>query len=217
VPRLVVQAASVGLHPRRRHEGFSGTQRTDWYNAGVDSGEASTTPKVACDAMCGGLARWLRALGVDASYVPGITDQELVEQALADGRVLISSDGKLFERRLLASGRLRGLRLPVGLKLQEQLRFVVRELKLVPRFPRCTLCNGRLAAVSRAEVADLVPARSLIWAREFYRCTDCRHVYWEGTHWRRIQAVRRRITRDVTGRGPLTDQPPDTENIVDTQ
>ena len=150
-------------------------------------------PKIACDAMCGGLARWLRVLGIDTSYTPGIEDGELVAHALAEGRVVLSSDGKLFERRAFTTAQLRGLRLPVGLKLQEQVRFVVRELKLVPGFPRCTLCNGELDAVTRAEVADVVPARSLIWATEFYRCRACRHVFWEGTHWRRIQAVRERF------------------------
>jgi uncharacterized protein with PIN domain len=151
--------------------------------------------RIACDAMCGGVARWLRLLGVDTSYKPGIEDGELVERALGEGRVVISSDGKLFERRLFTTGRLRGVQLPVGLKLQEQLRFVVRELRLSPAFPRCSLCNGGLDAVPRGEVGDVVPARSLIWAREFYRCRDCGHIFWEGTHWRRIRAVR----ADVAG------------------
>jgi uncharacterized protein len=143
--------------------------------------------------MCGGLARWLRALGADASYTPGIDDADLVTHALAERRTVLSSDGKLFERRPLASGQLRGVRLPVGLKLLDQLRYVVHALHIAPAFPRCTLCNGELLTVSRAEVADVVPARSLIWAQAFYRCAACRHVYWEGTHWRRIAAVRARM------------------------
>jgi hypothetical protein len=143
--------------------------------------------------MCGGVARWLRVLGVNASYTPGIEDGMLVKQALAEGRVVLSSDGKLFERRVFTTGELRGLRLPVGLKLLEQLRFVVSALGLSTGFPRCTLCNGELASVSRAEVGDVVPARSLVWATEFYRCRACGHVFWEGTHWRRIRAVRDKI------------------------
>jgi uncharacterized protein with PIN domain len=143
--------------------------------------------------MCGGLARWLRVLGVDTSYTPGIEDGELVRQADADGRVVVSSDGKLFERRGFTTRRVRGVRLPVGLKLLEQVRFVVRELGVQPAFPRCTLCNGELEEVSRADVADVVPARSLIWKRDFYRCIECRHVFWEGTHWQRIRAAEAQI------------------------
>lgn len=154
--------------------------------------------------MCGGVARWLRVLGVDASYTPGIDDGELVRQALAERRVVVSSDGKLFERRVFTTGELPGVRLPVGLKLLPQLQFVVRRLNITPGFPRCSLCNGELNAVSRADVGDVVPARSLVWAQEFYRCGDCRQVFWEGTHWRRIHAVLSQLT------DALDDPPPPT-------
>jgi len=146
--------------------------------------------------MCGGLARWLRVLGVDASYTPGIDDGELVQHALDDGRTVISCDRKLFERRLFARGQLGGLRMPVGLRLREQLRFVASRLDLPMGFPRCAACNGELAPVQRSDVADVVPARSLVWAREFFRCRRCQHVFWEGTHWRRIRAVRADLERD---------------------
>ena len=146
-------------------------------------------PRIACDAMCGGLARWLRLLGVDTVYAPAIEDAELVQLALAEGRTVVSSDQKLFERRVLASGELPGICLPVGLPLREQVRFVARRLRLRPGFPRCTRCNGKLQPVGRAEIADVVPARSLVWARRFYRCERCAHVFWEGTHWRRIRPM----------------------------
>ncbi len=152
--------------------------------------------------MCGGLARWLRVLGVDASYSPGIDDAGLVAHALSEVRVVISSDGKLFERRVFTTGELRGLFLPVGLALHNQLLHVARELALTPAFPRCTLCNGELAAVERSTVADVVPARSLIWAKDFYRCTRCGHVFWEGTHWRRIRAVRDLLAGGTDDGGP---------------
>jgi len=82
------------------------------------------------------------------------------------------------------------LLVPVGLKLREQVRFVSDRLALKPGFPRCAACNGELGRVTRAEVADVVPARSLIWVGEFYRCQRCNHVFWEGSHWRRIGPVR---------------------------
>lgn len=171
------------------------------YNARVPEQGSDQPLKVACDAMCGGLARWLRVLGVDTTYTPGISDGELVRQALDEQRVVVSSDGKLFERRLFTTGQVRSLRLPVGLKLIDQVRFVVRRLGVQPGFPRCTTCNGELWAVDRAEVGDVVPARSLIWSREFYRCGRCRHVFWEGTHWQRIQAVRSKLLSETADGG----------------
>ncbi|MFH0981217.1 MAG: Mut7-C RNAse domain-containing protein [Planctomycetota bacterium] len=149
--------------------------------------------RLACDAMCGGLARWLRVIGYDTFYREGIADGELVELALAHDRVVISSDGKLLERRLFTTGRLQAVALPRGLKLHDQLDYVARALRLAIGDARCTRCNGELIPASRDEVGDRVPARSLIWAKQFFRCADCTQVFWDGTHWRRIAAVRQRI------------------------
>ena len=143
--------------------------------------------------MCGGLARWLRAIGHDTFYREGIDDRELVEIALAQSRVVITSDGKLLQRRLFTTGRLRAVALPPGLKLLDQVEYVARAVRLTVGDARCTRCNGELVLVSRDEVADRVPARSLIWARKFFRCAGCEHVFWDGTHWRRIAEVRHRI------------------------
>lgn len=155
----------------------------------------AAAPRFACDAMCGGLARWLRLLGHDASYTAHIEDAALAEHAVAERRVVLSSDRRLFERRLFTTGQLRGLLLPVGLMLDEQVLFVFARFTLRAGEPRCTTCNGPLERVARADVADRVPARSLIWTDEFQRCTRCGQVYWRGTHWRRIEALKARLAQ----------------------
>lgn len=149
--------------------------------------------RLAADAMCGGLARWLRLLGVDTTHTPGIEDGALLRHALAEDRLVLSADRRLFERRLLAAGRLRGLLLPVGLRLHEQVAFVVGRLMIRGALPRCAACNGELAPATRAEVAGEVPARSLIWTQDFCRCGGCGRIFWEGTHWRRIRGVMREL------------------------
>lgn len=158
-----------------------------------------TPARIACDAMCGGLARWLRALGHDTFYRAGIDDAELVDVARREDRLLISSDGKMFERRLIVDGTVRALLLPRGLRRLDQVEFVVRQLRLPVLPTRCTQCNGELMPVARDEVAADVPARSLVWAREFYRCASCRQVFWDGTHWERIDKVRRRLAEKTGG------------------
>ena len=82
-----------------------------------------------CDAMLGGLARWLRAAGYDAEYEYGIDDAKLVRRAEAEGRILLSSDGGVFERNPVKSGRVRSLFVPRQLGKMEQLAFVLRELR----------------------------------------------------------------------------------------
>ena len=146
--------------------------------------------RFACDAMCGGLARWLRAIGYDAAWSEGIDDSDLVEMARREGRILISSDSKIFERKVIASGEVKALFLPRGLKRLAQLEFVVSRLGLRVREPRCMSCGGRLERVRKEDVADEVPAKSLVWAHAFYRCSQCKKVFWEGSHWRHIESVR---------------------------
>jgi uncharacterized protein with PIN domain len=146
--------------------------------------------RIACDAMFGGVARWLRMFGADTAFTPGIADAAIVSAALKESRIVVSSDRRLFERRAFTSGKLRGLFVPVGMPLDEQIRFVVNALALQPGFPRCTRCNGELVPVRRDEVADVVPARTLAWMREYHRCIECGGVFWEGTHWRRIADMR---------------------------
>jgi uncharacterized protein with PIN domain len=150
--------------------------------------------RFACDAMCGGLARWLRAIGYDTSFTPDVDDAELVEHCACEQRVLISADGRLFERRAITSGQVRALRLPRGLRLRQQLEWVVLAMRLDVRPPRCTACNGTLRPVRRDEVQHIVPARSLVWADEFYCCYSCGKAFWNGTHWMRMQRVRERLT-----------------------
>lgn len=147
-------------------------------------------PRFACDAMCGGLARWLRALGYDARFWASIDDGELVRLAQHEGRIVISSDSRLFERRLIRDGTVAAVFLPRGLKRLDQVRFTVSRLGLRVREPRCMSCGGELRAAAAEEVGDRVPARSLIWATRFFECRACGRVLWNGSHWRRIEAVR---------------------------
>lgn len=47
-------------------------------------------PAFFCDAMLGGLARWLRAAGYDALFEYGIDDADLIHRCRNDGRILLS-------------------------------------------------------------------------------------------------------------------------------
>jgi uncharacterized protein with PIN domain len=146
-------------------------------------------PRFACDAMLGGLARWLRAAGYDATWEEGIDDWELVRQALREGRVLLTSDTGIQRIGIVRDGEVPSLFIPHGLGKTEQLAFVRERLQLPLRSPRCMACGGELAEVPRESVASRVPANTFAWQRHFYECAACRRLFWQGTHWRRIAAT----------------------------
>ena len=104
-------------------------------------------PTFACDAMLGGLARWLCAAGYDACWTEGIDDWDLVRQAQREGRLLLSSDTGIFRIGVVRDGDVQALFVPHGLNKSQQLAFVLKELGLRPRTPRCMACGGALIEV----------------------------------------------------------------------
>jgi len=139
-----------------------------------------------CDAMLGGLARWLRAAGYDAEFQYGIEDAELIDRARDSGRMILSSDGPLFDRNVIKNGPIRALYVPQQLSKFEQLKFVMRRLKLSRLAPRCMACGGELAEVPKHEVTGEAPPLAYRNCQRFWRCRRCGKLLWRGTHWNRI-------------------------------
>ena len=146
-------------------------------------------PDFVCDAMLGGLARWLRAAGYDAEFACGVDDRRLVSRALATGAVLLSSDGQIFKRNVIKHKTAKALFVPPGLGKIEQLEFVLGELGLPVRpQPRCMSCGGSLEEVDRQAVRGEAPPKAYAACDQFWRCGRCRKLFWRGSHWRKITA-----------------------------
>ncbi len=141
-----------------------------------------------CDAMLGGLAKWLRAAGYDAYYAregTDVSDRTLTAKALQEGRVLLTSDEGFLERKPVRDGSMGFLMVP-HLPLEDQLRIVVEHFQLVRRQSRCMVCSGGLDTASPEAVADRVPPGVLRDHERFFLCRDCGRAFWHGTHWQRI-------------------------------
>jgi len=149
-----------------------------------DSGD--NRPRFFCDAMLGGLARWLRAAGYDALFEYGIDDGDLVDRCRADGRILLSCDGPMFQCNVIKSAQVRALRVPRGLSNVEALRFVRGELGLSIGKPRCMACGGELEEVPKHTVAGEAPPLAYRNCERFWRCQRCGRLLWQGTHWQKI-------------------------------
>lgn len=137
------------------------------------------------DVHLGTLARRLRLLGVDTAYANDRDDDALIEQANAQGRVLLTKDrGLLCRRKLQSGGYVRGAR------ADAQLRDVLgRFAPPLAAWTRCPACNGPLGAASLAEVEDLLRPGTRRTYHEFARCADCGRAYWRGAHSARLEAI----------------------------
>jgi uncharacterized protein with PIN domain len=147
-------------------------------------------PRVLADEMVGSLARYLRFMGCDTTYAHGWSDDEIVQRARVEDRIVVTRDRRLSQRApkslLLSSTHLEG-----------QVREVwaaFPDLTPAVRFERCTLCNGTLSRIEPRELAsrdDGIPWERVAVGLPLYRCEACGHLYWEGSH---TAGVRRRLS-----------------------
>jgi hypothetical protein len=139
------------------------------------------------DVHLGRLAAFLRLAGFDVLYDRASGDTELAEIAGSTGRILLSRDQALFERRIITHGYWVRSTAPA-----RQLAEVVRRFDLgrtARPFTRCVVCNGATALVRREDVAERVPPSSRRLHDDYRRCADCGRVYWKGTHYTRLERV----------------------------
>jgi uncharacterized protein with PIN domain len=173
----------------------------------------NVTFRFAADRMLGRLARMLRLLGYDTTYSPNVTPQALREHAQEEGRTILTR-GELatrfpdFERILSVKSD----------NPAEQLREVIAHFHLDPRsglFTRCTLCNGLLNKVAKAEVESEVPPKVFTVYDEFFRCAECRHVYWRGSHVARILKKLAVLLGEINDAGGTVTHHPDCGGLTE--
>ena len=142
--------------------------------------------KFFCDAGLGGLARWLRAAGYEALWVPGIDDKVLLHEARKASAVLLTTDSMLMEHGLLRDEVIPAFWLPPTLSIREQLETVFVEFGLVRRAPRCTHCGGELKPGDKEALKERIPPKTYRWLDEYFVCQRCGKLFWHGTHWQKI-------------------------------
>lgn len=148
-------------------------------------------PRFVADEMLGKLAKELRTLGYDTLYLKHVDDDEVLDRALAEDRLLLTRDQELAERAEDRGVLIRS-REPA-----EQLDHMLGVLGLDPTaeafLSRCLECNGRLE--EDPDAADLPEG---VEDQTTWRCPGCRKVYWWGTH---AEDMYERF-RDLLGKEP---------------
>jgi uncharacterized protein with PIN domain/sulfur carrier protein ThiS len=148
------------------------------------------------DVHLGKLARLLRMLGFDALYRNDYEDEEIVDVAQSEQRIILTRDRGLLMRGAVTHGYWVRATAPIAQAREVVRRFDLREQ--VRPFTRCLRCNGLLDPIASETVRDRVPPQTVAWleqtgVREYRRCADCGQVYWPGTHYERMQRTIARI------------------------
>jgi uncharacterized protein len=139
--------------------------------------------KFVADVHLGKLARYLRLVGFDTIYNNSYTNKDLERIAIVENRILLS--------RNIAFAK--NLRVKSFITKSEnaftQLKQAAEHFNLKNRvhpFSRCLLCNGRLEEVSKEKILDRLEQNTINYYEEFWRCQDCDHIYWKGSHYNRM-------------------------------
>jgi len=152
------------------------------------------------DHNVGKLTRWLRMMGYDTLFFNGDDDSRMIATALAEGRVILTRDTRIMERRLVTTGRLKAIL--IGYETPElQIKQVIETLNLdihFRPFSICLECNQPLAERSREQVRERVPPYVYQTQEQYMECPACHRIYWRGTHW---QAMTRKLERFMSYQG----------------
>ncbi len=138
------------------------------------------------DAHLGGLARRLRMLGFDVLYRNSYDDAEVARIARDEGRVVLTRDRNLLMHRAITHGSYIH-----AIDPRRQLAEVLDRLDLrraIRPFTRCLCCNAPLQPVDKSAIAERIPPTTRRYYDNYWQCTGCAHIYWQGSHWRRMQA-----------------------------
>ena len=134
----------------------------------------------------GRLVKWLRILGYDTIYSTEENKSTLVIYALREDRIILTRN-----RRISPKG-VRVLWIKSD-SVREQISQVIRELNLSldedSMFCRCIICNEILNEISRDKVKNRVPEYVFKTQTDFFTCSNCQRIYWQGTHWGNVSKI----------------------------
>jgi uncharacterized protein with PIN domain len=158
-----------------------------WF--GRPAAASAPAPLFLLDKTLGRLARWLRVLGYDAVWDAVSSPWDLLRRADAEGRVILTRDTLLVQRREVRRGVVRAL-LVHDDHLVDQLRQLRVELGLRRRGdPRCMVCNGVLEVMRQEEVQGRVPLYVAATECDFRYCRACNRITWPATHWEGMMRI----------------------------
>lgn len=124
-------------------------------------------------------------MGQDAANPDDADDEELLQRAKQENRTLLTRDKRLAEE---CQGKGAKCILVKSSRLEDQLTEMAHlgiPLELSP--VRCTICNSILRKIEPSKTES---------EKEVWICEGCGKLYWQGSHWGRIDEMLRKLRSD---------------------
>jgi uncharacterized protein with PIN domain len=142
------------------------------------------------DTHLGKLARLLRLLGFDCEI--NNSDTEIIRISIQEKRIILTRDKKLLQRKEVTHGYC--IR---STESESQVKEVLKRFDLysqVKEFYRCTMCNHVIHPVHKPDIQHHLEPNTKAHFNEFYICPGCERIYWEGSHYKKLEKKIERLT-----------------------
>ena len=152
--------------------------------------KGNSTLKLIMDAACNKVARWCRSMGVDTAYfkeqkLDTKNAEKLFSICKREERILVTRSKSLVARRDCPSHLLLDNSIPHH-NLKQIIKYFGIEYDDDALYTRCTLCNGNpIKMTDRKEIEneEQIPSQMKVEGEQmetFWKCPNCRQVYWYG-------------------------------------
>ncbi len=149
--------------------------------------EYPAKPKFILDVHLGRLARYLRRFNFDTAYRNDYQDQEIVDQAVKEKRIILSRDLGLLRRK-----RVKWAKFIWNDDPQKQLKEVFARYQLSEYYKgesRCVNCNSKLVDVDKEDIIQRLEPKTKKYFEEFKYCRQCDKIYWRGSHYDKTEKL----------------------------
>jgi len=156
--------------------------------------EALRVTKFILDCHLGKLSKYLRMLGFDTLYSNNFEDDEIIDIASKQQRIILTRDKLLLSSKKVTHGYF-----VRAIEKHEQLIEVVKKFDLYSQFrsfTRCMTCNACLCKIEKEEVINKIDSETIRVFNEFFYCKDCDKVFWKGSHFKKMEAYIRELVLD---------------------
>ena len=139
--------------------------------------------------MLGNIAKKLRLMGFDSEYYSDKSDDDILKIIQTQNRILVTKDEELSSRAKKNHGQVilltKNNESEQFLEIKKHLN--IENFSIDVNVTRCTLCNGKLISINKNEILDQIPTKIQDNQEKFWKCKECKKIYWEGTHIMHLQ------------------------------
>lgn len=149
-------------------------------------------PTFILDVHLGKLAKYLRRFNFDTTYRNDYDDEEIVEIANKEKRIILSRDHGLLKRKEVKWAVFISYDDP-----KKQLKEVFHRFNLFNYYDkkntRCVNCNHKLIKVKKSKIIDRLEPKTKKYFNKFKLCPNCNKIYWEGSHYKKTEELIEKI------------------------